>query len=128
MPLKALRLLLSLALLALVLWFAHWRSVLGVLKEVDARWVLAAVLLGIADRLICNYRWQILLAARGVSVGFLRLFGVQLAANFWGAISRRSASTSSYAMGCSATASTTCGSASRPSGSATRGCARAVTC
>ena len=84
MPLKALRLLLSLGLLALVLWLAHWQSVVGVLKTVAARWVLVAIALGVADRLLCNYRWQILLAARGVSVGFVRLFGVQLAANFWG--------------------------------------------
>jgi glycosyltransferase 2 family protein len=84
-PLKALRVLLSLGLLALVLWLAHWQSVVAVLKEVQGRWVLAALGLGVADRLLCNYRWQILLAARGVSVGFLRLLGVQLAANFWGA-------------------------------------------
>src|SRR6185437_12217969 len=82
---RALRLLVSFGLLALVLWLAHWQSVVGVLRQVEGRWVLIAFLLGIADRLLLNYRWQILLAARGVSVGFLRLFGIQLAANFFGA-------------------------------------------
>ena len=82
---RALRLLVSFGLLALVLWLAHWQSVVGVLRQVAGRWVLLALLLGIADRLLLNYRWQILLAARGVDVGFLRLFGIQLAANFFGA-------------------------------------------
>jgi uncharacterized protein (TIRG00374 family) len=82
---KALRLLFSLGLLALVLWLANWRSVAGVLRQVEGRWIVAAVCLGVADRLVLNYRWQILLAARGVTVGFLRLLGVQLAANFFGA-------------------------------------------
>lgn len=82
---RALRLLISFGLLALVLWLAHWQSVVGVLRQVAGRWVFVALLLGIADRLLLNYRWQILLAARGVPIGFLRLFGVQLAANFFGA-------------------------------------------
>ena len=82
---RALRLGLSFGLLALVLWLAHWQSVVAVLRQVAGRWVLVAFLLGIADRLLLNYRWQILLAAGGVPVGFLRLFGIQLAANFFGA-------------------------------------------
>jgi len=82
---RALRLLVSFGLLALVLWLAHWQSVVGVLRQVEGRWVLIAFLLGVADRLLLKYRWQILLAARGVPVGFLRLFGIQLAANFFGA-------------------------------------------
>ncbi len=84
-PERALRLALSLGLLALVLWLANWQSVLGVLRQVQGRWVLAAFVLGIGERLLLNSRWQILLAARGVPIGFLRLFGVQLAANFFGA-------------------------------------------
>jgi len=81
---KGLRLALSLGLLALVLWLAHWQSVIRVLEQVKGGWVFVAVCLSAADRLVCNYRWQILLAARGVPVGFLRLFVVQLAANFFG--------------------------------------------
>jgi uncharacterized protein (TIRG00374 family) len=46
--------------------------------------VIVALLLAVADRLILNYRWQLLLGARGVLVGFTRLFRVQLAANFLG--------------------------------------------
>lgn len=81
---RGLRLAVSLGLLALVLWLAHWQSVIGVLERVAGGWVFVAVCLSAADRLVCNYRWQILLAARGVSVGFLRLFVVQLGANFFG--------------------------------------------
>src|SRR5215469_15411126 len=81
---RVLRLLLSLGLLALVLWLAHWQSVVGVLRQVAGKWVFAAFVLAVADRLVLNYRWQILLAARGVAVGFARLFAIQLAANFFG--------------------------------------------
>ena len=81
---RGLRLAVSLGLLALVLWLAHWQSVIGVLEQVAGGWVFVAVCLSAADRLVCNYRWQILLAARGVPVGFLRLFVVQLGANFFG--------------------------------------------
>ena len=81
---RTLRLLLSLALLALVLWLAHWQSVVAILRQVAGGWVLIALALGVADRVILTYRWQILLAARGVTVRFPRLFGVQLAANFFG--------------------------------------------
>lgn len=86
----ALRLFVSLGLLALVLWLAHWQSVVGVLRHVASRWLPIAILLGIAERMPLTYRWQILLAARGLSVGFLRLFAVQLAANFFGAVLRSS--------------------------------------
>ena len=82
---RAVRLAISFGLLAVVLWLAHWQSVVGVLRQVSGKWVLAAFCLGAADRLLLNYRWQILLAVRGVPVGFLRLFGIQLAANFFGA-------------------------------------------
>jgi uncharacterized protein (TIRG00374 family) len=81
---RGLRLAVSLGLLTLVLWLAHWQSVIGVLEQVAGGWVFVAVCLSAADRLVCNYRWQILLAARGVPVGFLRLFVVQLGANFFG--------------------------------------------
>lgn len=81
---RTLRLLVSAGLLALALWLAHWQSVVAVLRQVNGGWVLAALALGIADRLLLTYRWQILLAAREMPVGFLRLFGVQLAANFFG--------------------------------------------
>jgi uncharacterized membrane protein YbhN (UPF0104 family) len=81
---KALKLAVSLALLAAVLAFAEWRLIWGVLRDVEAAWVTAALGLAIVDRLITNLRWQMLLAGRGVSLGFLRLFRVQLLANFIG--------------------------------------------
>lgn len=49
---RALRLLVSLGLLALVLWLAHWRSVIGALRHVEGRWLLVAILLGIAERVL----------------------------------------------------------------------------
>ena len=79
-----LRILLSAGLLALVIWFADWRAVIEVLRTVDPTWVAVAIGLAAADRITLNYRWQVLLAARGVLISFLRLFRVQLAANFVG--------------------------------------------
>ena len=82
---RALRLLLSLGLLTLVLWLAHSRSVVGVLRQIESRWLAVVIWLGIAECLLLTCRWQILPAARGVPAGFPRLFAVQLAANFFGA-------------------------------------------
>lgn len=82
---KWVRILLSLALLSLVIAFADWREVWNVLRNVDLRWVGGALILAILDRVVTNYRWQILLDGRGVALGFAQLFRVQLAANFIGA-------------------------------------------
>lgn len=81
---RLLRFLVSAGLLALVLSFADWHEVWDVLRRVDLRWVAAALGLAIADRLVTNFRWQDLLRGRGVHIGFLRLFRVQLLANFIG--------------------------------------------
>lgn len=72
------------ALLVAVVWIADWRSIMSVLKEVDAGWVVGATLVVVVDRLVINLRWQALLKARGLVVGFGRLFRIQLAANFLG--------------------------------------------
>ncbi|MGE0114210.1 MAG: lysylphosphatidylglycerol synthase transmembrane domain-containing protein [Steroidobacteraceae bacterium] len=82
---RIVRILISIVLLALVIGFADWQAVWKVLREVDLRWVGVVWLIAVADRMITNYRWQILLVGRGVFVGFGRLFKVQLAANFIGA-------------------------------------------
>ena len=81
---KLLRVAVSLGLLALVLSFADWEQVWHVLRKVEVKWIVAAFALAALDRLAINLRWQILLTARGVHVGFWKLFRVQLAANFLG--------------------------------------------
>ena len=81
---KILRFLVSAGLLVLVLALADWREVLHVMRGVDLGWVAAALALAVCDRIVTNYRWQAFLQARGVEVGFLRLFRVQLLANFIG--------------------------------------------
>ena len=82
---KIVRVLISVGLLALVIGFADWHAVWAVLRKVDLRWVAVVLLIAVLDRLITNYRWQILLRGRGVTIGFAQLFRVQLAANFIGA-------------------------------------------
>jgi uncharacterized protein (TIRG00374 family) len=67
-----------------VLAFADWRSVGAVLKTVHLHWVLAGFGLLLLDRVILNSKWQVLLAARHVGVGFWKLLRIQLAANFLG--------------------------------------------
>jgi len=81
---RALRIVISIALLTLVLAFADWRSVGAVLKTVELHWVAAGFVLLLLDRVILNSKWQVLLAARVVLVGFWKLLRVQLAANFLG--------------------------------------------
>lgn len=81
---KLLRFGVSLGLLILVLFFADWKEVWEVLRHVEGYWIAAALGLATLDRVAINWRWQILLEARGVHVGFMKLFRVQLAANFLG--------------------------------------------
>jgi len=81
---KLLRILVSVGLLALVLTFANWKEVGHVLRSVDLFWLACTFVLAFGDRVVTNYRWQILLKARGVHTGFMKLFRVQLAANFLG--------------------------------------------
>ena len=81
---KLLRILVSVGLLLLVLTFADWKAVWGVLRSVDLVWIACTMLLAFGDRVVTNYRWQILLRARGIHTGFMKLFRVQLAANFLG--------------------------------------------
>lgn len=80
----ALRILVSVGLLVLVVAFADWRAVLATLRSADPGWVAAAALLALADRVALNRRFQILLAARGIHVGFWPLLRIQLGANFLG--------------------------------------------
>jgi uncharacterized protein (TIRG00374 family) len=78
------RLLISIGLLAIVIKLADWRAIWAVLRGVELIWVWAAIALAALDRLLLNYRWQLLLSARGLMLGFLWLLRVQLAANFLG--------------------------------------------
>lgn len=79
-----LRFLVSAVLLALVVTLADWREVLEVMRRVDVGWVGIALLLAVCDRIVTNFRWQAFLTARDVDIGFMRLFRVQLLANFIG--------------------------------------------
>jgi uncharacterized protein (TIRG00374 family) len=81
---KLARILFSLALLAVVIGLADWRSVARVLESLHREWLLAAIALALADRLILSYRWQQLLAAQNIDPGFTRAFQVQLVAGFLG--------------------------------------------
>ena len=81
---RSLRIIISVGLLALVIFLADWRAVADVLKRVDLLWVSCATLLAAADRAILNSRWQLLLAARGIRIPFMRLFRVYMSANFLG--------------------------------------------
>ncbi len=81
---RSLRVVISVGLLALVIFLADWRAVAAVLKRVDLLWVSCAVVWAAADRLVLNSRWQLLLAARGIRIPFMRLFRVYLSANFLG--------------------------------------------
>lgn len=81
---RIIRLLISAALVAVVVYFADWRAIWDVLRKVSPAWVGGALALAILDRVLINYRFQVLLKARGIFVGYWRLFRMQLAANFLG--------------------------------------------
>jgi glycosyltransferase 2 family protein len=81
---KIVRILVAIALVWAVIALADWRAVVSVLRSVNLLWVAVALVLAVADRLIINVRYEVLLAARNVAVGFLKLLRIQLAANFLG--------------------------------------------
>src|SRR4029453_18401082 len=81
---KLIRILISIALVALVVWFADWPSILAVLKRIRPEGALLAFAMSAADRLILPVRWRALLATRDVHVSFARLLKTLLAANFIG--------------------------------------------
>lgn len=81
---RALRWVVSLALVVAVVWLADWRQVLAALAHVDPRWVVACVALVVVERTIVTGRWRTLLVAHDVHLGFLRLLRVQFGANFLG--------------------------------------------
>jgi uncharacterized protein (TIRG00374 family) len=81
---KAAKVLVSVGLLALVILLAGGKAVLQVLSQVESTWLAAAFAVAFLDRVVTNYRWQVLLTGRGVILKFLKLFRVQLAANFIG--------------------------------------------
>ena len=81
---RAAKILVSVGLLALVILLADGKAVLQVLRQVDGIWLGVAVAAAFLDRVVTNYRWQVLLSGRDVVLGFLKLFRVQLAANFIG--------------------------------------------
>ena len=74
----------SLALLAAVIWIVDWRAILDVLSNVQLQWVAWATVVLILDRVIINFRFQLLLAIRNLKIGFLRLLRIQWAANLLG--------------------------------------------
>jgi uncharacterized protein (TIRG00374 family) len=78
------RLLVSLGLLAAVIWVADWRAIWDVLRSVDLLWVACVAAVALLDRIVLTYRWDLLLLVRGIRLGFAKLFRVQLAANFLG--------------------------------------------
>ena len=81
---KAAKLLVSVGLLALVILLADGKAVLQVLSQVERTWLAVAFAAAFFDRVVTNYRWQVLLTGRGVILKFLKLFRIQLAANFIG--------------------------------------------
>jgi uncharacterized protein (TIRG00374 family) len=81
---KAAKVLVSVGLLALVILLADGKAVLRVLSQVESTWLAVAFAAAFLDRVVTNYRWQVLLAGRGIALRFLKLFRIQLAANFVG--------------------------------------------
>jgi uncharacterized protein (TIRG00374 family) len=78
------RLLVSFGLLTLVIRLADWQAIANVLRHADPKWVAAAVGCAVVDRLLLNYRWQVLLTARHLLIRFVPLLRIQFAANFLG--------------------------------------------
>jgi len=82
---RLLRWIATAGLLGLVLLLVDWRAIAAVLAGAEPAWVALAMIAAVLDRLALNRRYQLLLAPRGIRIGYWRLFRIQLAANCLGA-------------------------------------------
>ncbi|HET6446499.1 MAG TPA: lysylphosphatidylglycerol synthase transmembrane domain-containing protein [candidate division Zixibacteria bacterium] len=71
--------------LAIVLWRIPAKEIFQVLREASWNWVLVAFLLVVASLFLRAFRWQILLRGLKAKVGYLRLVELYFAGNFFNA-------------------------------------------
>lgn len=79
-----LRILFSLALLAVVCASIDWKEETALLHDVAWEWVIAATLPHLFNRLISATKWQILLRAKGLSYSYGELLSIIWVSNFFG--------------------------------------------
>lgn len=82
-PAIAIKFGISILLVAYVLYRSDPRSVLEAAKGVQVGWVLLAFLLHVPGYLVSSWRWQILLRAQGIRIGFPRLLALYLVGTFF---------------------------------------------
>ncbi len=76
----------SLALLAFTLSLIDWRNCHDLARRAAPAWLLAAVGLLLAERLLSVAKWLLLLRARGSAVTFWRLLVINYVGGFWGLV------------------------------------------
>ena len=82
-PAIAIKLGISVLLVAYVLYRSDPRSVLEAAKGVQPGWLLLAFLLHVPGYLVSSWRWQILLRAQGIRIRFTRLLALYLVGTFF---------------------------------------------
>jgi uncharacterized protein (TIRG00374 family) len=80
----ALRILISLGLISWILFKVDRRQLFDTMRNLDAGFVLLAQATYFAVNAVCAWRWQVLLAGRGVRLGFWHLFRYFLNGLFFG--------------------------------------------
>jgi hypothetical protein len=78
------RILISIGLIGWILLKVDRRELAESLKNIDLWYLAAAFLAYLIVNAFCNWRWQILLAARGIRAGYWRLFRYFLNGLFFG--------------------------------------------
>ncbi len=82
---RLLRLLVSLALVSGLLWYAGGlRQVIEPVVRADLGWVVLSFAVIIADRLLMTYKWTLLLSSRNVLLGILPGMKIYCSAMVWG--------------------------------------------
>jgi uncharacterized protein (TIRG00374 family) len=81
---KVLRIVVSIGLIALVVWAVDWKKTLRVLSHVHIGWAIGAGLMSLVDRAVLNVKWQVLLEALKVRMSYMQLLKIQFASNVVG--------------------------------------------
>lgn len=82
--LLVLRVLISLGLIGWILRSVDWQELVVSLRNINYWLLLTAFAAYLAVNLLCTWRWQMLLAARGIGAGYWRLFRYFLNGLFFG--------------------------------------------
>lgn len=80
------RLLFSVALLTALFFVVDWGRIATIIPNISVSWIIIALLLMLAERVVAAYKWFILLRAKRLDISFPQLFTIYIVGIFWGLV------------------------------------------